>query len=127
MADRIEKEEFGDDKGLHEHDRARSDNSEETDYVHRPDCIEDNIPWTSQRAFKEGHFRAVGFEKSGGKFCRKKYEESVLYRQINAGLLSSDYLTKLRRGIDEKMMKREKVNRDEGNRVLWVSIQQSEN
>jgi hypothetical protein len=91
MADRIEKEEFGDDKGLHEHDRARSDNSEETDYIHHTDRVEDNVPWASQRAFQEGHFRAIGFKRSGGNVCKKKkYKGSVLDGPINAGLLSSD-------------------------------------
>ncbi len=57
MADSIEKEEFGDHKRLYEHYGARSDHREEADYIHHTDGVENDIPWTSQRAFNERHFR----------------------------------------------------------------------
>lgn len=63
MADGIEKEELGNNKSLHQHHRAGSDDGDEADYVHHPDRIEDDIPWTSQRAFNERHFQAGEFEK----------------------------------------------------------------
>ena len=56
MADGVEEEELGDDKGLHEHDGARGDDGDKANYVHHTDGVENDIPRTSQGAFDERHF-----------------------------------------------------------------------
>lgn len=56
VADAVEKEEFGDDKGLDQHDRAGDDDSYEADNVHDTDKVEDDVARPSQGFFKERHF-----------------------------------------------------------------------
>ena len=55
VADPVEEEEFGDDKGLHKHDAAGGDDGYEAYYVHDANGVEDYVTWTSQGAFKERH------------------------------------------------------------------------
>lgn len=55
MADRVEEEEFRDDEGFDEHGEAGDNDGEETDDVHGPDDVEDDVAWTCQRFLKERH------------------------------------------------------------------------
>lgn len=48
MIARIEEEEFADDKGLDQHDRARRNDGKQTDYVEDSNDVEDNVAGTSQ-------------------------------------------------------------------------------
>ena len=48
MIARIEEEEFADDEGLDQHDRARRNNGKQTDYVEDSNDVEDNVAGTSQ-------------------------------------------------------------------------------
>lgn len=56
MADGVEEEELGDDKGLDQHDRAGDDDSYKADNVHNTDGVEDDVARPSQGFFKERHF-----------------------------------------------------------------------
>ena len=44
----IEEEEFADDEGLDQHDRARRNDCKQTDYVEDSNDVEDNVAGTSQ-------------------------------------------------------------------------------
>ena len=56
MADTVKEEEFGDDKGLDQHDEASCYDRQKGDYVHHTDGVEDDVAWTSQGFLEEGHF-----------------------------------------------------------------------
>ena len=55
MADTVEEEEFGDDECLDKHDAAGGDDGCKANYVHDTKGVENDVAWTSQRAFKERH------------------------------------------------------------------------
>jgi hypothetical protein len=48
MIARIEEEEFADDEGLDQHDRARRNDGKQTNYVEDSNDVEDNVAGTSQ-------------------------------------------------------------------------------
>ena len=56
MADAVEEEEFGDHKGLDQHDRAGSNDGDEANYVHDADGVENYVAWTGQGALEERHY-----------------------------------------------------------------------
>lgn len=70
MADGVEEEELGDDKGLDQHDRAGDNDSYEADNVHDTDDVENDVARPSQGSFKERHFW-------GTKKCREKEDSGV--------------------------------------------------
>ena len=51
----VEEIELADDKGLDQHDRARRDDCQQTDYVEDSNDVEDDVTGASQRATKEPH------------------------------------------------------------------------
>ena len=55
MGNAVEEEEFGDDKGAHEHDETGGNDGEEGDDVNAADDVEDDVTGAVEIALEEGH------------------------------------------------------------------------